>query len=43
MAENSTAGAAPARPSFWRFANPHEFMRLTDRILPWMGRRRSAR
>lgn len=34
MAQNSAAGADPAR-SFWRFANPHNFMRLTDRVLPW--------
>ncbi len=34
MAENETAGAQPAR-SFWRFANPHNFMRLSGRVLPW--------
>lgn len=36
MADDATADAQPAR-SFWRFANPHNFMRLTDRALPWLA------
>ncbi|MCI4663502.1 MAG: heme ABC transporter permease CcmC [Neomegalonema sp.] len=36
MAQNSTADDGSARPSIWRFANPHEFMRLTGRLLPWI-------
>ena len=34
--ENSQSGATPPR-TIWRYANPHEFMRLTDRLLPWLA------